>query len=131
MTGPQPSAGASAASRGAVEGRRGRTGAGWLRTDRPYRTGGHRDLGRWVAHDVRIRHDGAERLRQSEVGVVELNCHTPSTCPFPPGPCTDPTVCTAEPGSTFEERLKIPAGLAVTRVPADTRADAEPIDRLR
>ncbi|MFB4286321.1 hypothetical protein ACBI99_01690 [Nonomuraea sp. ATR24] len=39
---------------------------------------------RWAAHDVRIRHDGAERLWHPQVGQLELTYPVPRPAPVRP-----------------------------------------------
>ena len=67
----------------------------------------------WAVHDVRIRHDGAKRLRHPEVGRLEMTFHS-LDLPLSDRAVHDLTLYTAEPGSTSEDRLKLLASLAAT-----------------
>lgn len=69
---------------------------------------------RWAAHDVRIRHDGIKRLWHPEVGELELSYQS-LDLPMTNRAVHDLTLCTAEPGTTSEDRLKLLAGLAATQ----------------
>ncbi|MFI7445005.1 hypothetical protein ACIBP5_33975 [Nonomuraea indica] len=68
----------------------------------------------WAAHDVRIRHDGSKRLWHPQVGDLDLTYQSPEL-PVSNRTVYDPTVYTAEPGSTSEERLRLLASLAATQ----------------
>ncbi|MFI7232230.1 helix-turn-helix transcriptional regulator [Nonomuraea angiospora] len=72
----------------------------------------------WAAHDVRIRHDGIKRLRHPEVGRLELTYQS-LNLPMSHRAVHDLTIYTAEPGTTFEDRLKLLASLAATRPRAE------------
>ena len=69
----------------------------------------------WAAHDVRVRHDGIKRLQHPEVGRLEL---TYKSLDLPTSQRTvhDLTFYTAEPGTVFEDRLKLLASWAATGV---------------
>ncbi|MFD7772548.1 hypothetical protein [Streptomyces sp. NPDC059753] len=67
----------------------------------------------WTAHDVRIRHDGIKRPQHPEVGELELTYRS-LDLPMSARAVHDLTLCTAEPGSTSEERLRFLASLAAT-----------------
>ncbi|TDD44651.1 XRE family transcriptional regulator [Nonomuraea terrae] len=67
----------------------------------------------WAAHDVRIRHDGTKRLWHPQVGDLELTFQS-LDLPMSNRTPYDLTVYTAEPGSTFEDRLKLLASLDAT-----------------
>ncbi|MEW1837148.1 helix-turn-helix transcriptional regulator [Nonomuraea angiospora] len=72
----------------------------------------------WAAHDVRIRHDGIKRLRHPEVGRLELTYQS-LNLPMSNRAVHDLTIYTAEPGTTFEDRLKLLTSLAATRPRAE------------
>ncbi|MBE1582974.1 helix-turn-helix transcriptional regulator [Nonomuraea angiospora] len=72
----------------------------------------------WAAHDVRIRHDGIKRLRHPEVGRLELTYQS-LNLPMSHRAVHDLTIYTAEPGTTYEDRLKLLASLAATRPRAE------------
>lgn len=67
----------------------------------------------WAAHDVRIRHDGAKRLRHPEVGDLDLVYQT-LDLPIAVRAVHELTIYTAEPGTDSEDRLKLLASLAAT-----------------
>ncbi|MFC7016020.1 helix-turn-helix transcriptional regulator [Streptomyces viridiviolaceus] len=70
----------------------------------------------WAAHDVRIRHEGIKRLQHPEVGLLELTYQS-LDLPVSHRAVHDLSLCTAEPGSTSEERLKLLASLAAAPPP--------------
>ncbi|MEV4579927.1 helix-turn-helix transcriptional regulator [Nonomuraea jabiensis] len=72
----------------------------------------------WAAHDVRIRHDGIKRLHHPEVGRLELTYQS-LNLPMSDRAVHDLTIYTAEPGTTFEDRLKLLASLAASRPRAE------------
>lgn len=73
----------------------------------------------WAAHDVRIRHDGAKRLRHPEVGDLDLTYQT-LDLPIAHRAVHELTIYTAEPGTDSEDRLKLLASLAASASqPAD------------
>ncbi len=72
----------------------------------------------WARHDVRIRHEGAKRLRHPEVGRLELTYRT-LNLPVPDRSVRDLTIYTAEPGTASEDRLRLLASWAATE-PAAT-----------
>ncbi|MDX3099208.1 helix-turn-helix transcriptional regulator, partial [Nonomuraea angiospora] len=72
----------------------------------------------WAAHDVRIRHDGIKRLRHPEVGRLELTYQS-LNLPMSHRAVHDLTIYTAEPGTAYEDRLKLLASLAATRPRAE------------
>ncbi|MFF8905237.1 helix-turn-helix transcriptional regulator [Streptomyces olivaceoviridis] len=78
----------------------------------------------WAAHDVRIRHEGVKRMEHPEVGHLELTYQSVNL-PVSHRTVHDLSLCTAEPGSTSEERLKLLASLAAAPFPV-----TEPTDRL-
>lgn len=65
----------------------------------------------WAAHDVRIRHDGVKRLHHPEVGPLEP-AYQSLDLPMADRAAHDLTVCTAEPGTASEDRLKLLTSLA-------------------
>ncbi|WP_206789053.1 helix-turn-helix transcriptional regulator [Amycolatopsis sp. MtRt-6] len=67
----------------------------------------------WAAHDVRIRHDGAKRLRHPEVGDLDLTYQT-LDLPIAHRAVHELTIYTAEPGTDSEDRLKLLASLAAS-----------------
>ncbi|HET6705807.1 helix-turn-helix transcriptional regulator [Amycolatopsis sp.] len=73
----------------------------------------------WAAHDVRIRHDGAKRLRHPAVGDLDLTYQT-LDLPIAHRAVHELTIYTAEPGTDSEDRLKLLASLAASESqPAD------------
>ncbi|MFC6067063.1 helix-turn-helix transcriptional regulator [Streptomyces ochraceiscleroticus] len=73
----------------------------------------------WAAHDVRIRHDGIKRLSHPEVGDLELT-YRALDLPVSDRAVHELTLYTAEPGTLFEDRLKLLASWAATQ-PRTTR----------
>lgn len=64
-------------------------------------------------HDVRIRHGGIKLLRPPEIGDLELTYQF-LDLPMSQRAVRDPTLYTAEPGSTSEDRLRL-TSLAATQ----------------
>lgn len=71
----------------------------------------------WAAHDVRIRHDGIKRLQHPDVGRIEM-IYRSMDLPLSHHAVHDLTVYTAEPGTSFEERLKLLTSWAATSAQA-------------
>ncbi|MEU4893039.1 helix-turn-helix transcriptional regulator [Streptomyces sp. NPDC044780] len=67
----------------------------------------------WAAHNVRIRHDGAKRLRHPEAGRLELTYQS-MELPMPRRAGYVLTLYTAEPDTPSEERLRLLASWAAT-----------------
>jgi transcriptional regulator with XRE-family HTH domain len=70
----------------------------------------------WASHDIRFRHEGIKRLRHPVVGDLELT-YQPLTLPILPQEMHRLSVYTAEPGTTYEERIKLLASWAASGVP--------------
>jgi transcriptional regulator with XRE-family HTH domain len=78
----------------------------------------------WATHDVRSRHEGIKRLQHPDVGALELS-YKSMDLPTSGRAVYDLTFYTAEPGSTFEDRLKLLSSLSATErhereIPAPT-----------
>ncbi|ATG53687.1 transcriptional regulator [Brachybacterium ginsengisoli] len=69
---------------------------------------------RWSAHDVRYHRAGVKRMLHPQVGELEL---TFDGLELPGTPGWMMFVCTAEPGSPSEERLRLLASLAASQKP--------------
>ena len=80
---------------------------------------------RWAAHDVRIHHGGAKRFHHRDVGPLDV-IYQPLDLPVSAREAHSLTVCTAEPGTAHEARLKLlaswAAGPAVHRNRLGTRS---------
>ncbi|MEU6351421.1 helix-turn-helix transcriptional regulator [Streptomyces sp. NPDC047072] len=74
----------------------------------------------WAAHDVRIRHDGAKRLRHPDAGPLDLTYQS-LDLPIANRVLHGLVIYTAEPGTPSEDRLKLLASWEATR-----REAAEP-----
>ncbi|WP_109032739.1 helix-turn-helix transcriptional regulator [Streptomyces rubrogriseus] len=68
----------------------------------------------WASHDVRIRHEGVKRLDHPEVGRLEMTFRQ-LDLPLPQRAVHDLIVYTAEPGTPWEDRLKLLASWAAPR----------------
>ncbi|MBT2412984.1 helix-turn-helix domain-containing protein [Streptomyces sp. ISL-12] len=65
----------------------------------------------WASHDVRIRHEGVKRLDHPEVGRLEMTFRS-LNLPLPQRAVHDLIIYTAEPGTPWEDRLKLLASWA-------------------
>ncbi|GGV84984.1 helix-turn-helix transcriptional regulator [Streptomyces massasporeus] len=72
---------------------------------------------RWAAHDVRIHHGGVKRFHHPEAGFLELT-YQPLDLPVSVHEAHSLTIYTAEPGTAYEERLKLLASWAATGLEA-------------
>ncbi|MFF4017236.1 helix-turn-helix domain-containing protein [Streptomyces sp. NPDC001843] len=71
---------------------------------------------RWAAHNVRIHHGGVKRLHHPEAGPLKL-IYQPLDLPVSAREAHSLTIYTAEPGTSDEDRLKLLASWAATRLP--------------
>ncbi|MFJ7334190.1 DNA-binding protein [Streptomyces sp. NPDC101116] len=81
---------------------------------------------RWAAHDVRIHHGGVKRLHHPGAGFLELT-HQPLDLPVSAHEAHSLALCTAGPGTVYEDRLKPLAGWAAIG-PEEPRSAGE-VDR--
>ena len=63
----------------------------------------------WASHDVRLRHEGTRRLDRPEAGPLEMTFRH-SDLPLPGRAVHDLIVCSVEPGTPTEDRLRLLAG---------------------
>ncbi|WP_369170924.1 helix-turn-helix transcriptional regulator [Streptomyces sp. R28] len=70
---------------------------------------------RWAAHNVRIHHGGVKRFHHPEAGSLELT-YQPLDLPMSAHEAHSLTIYTAEPGTSDEDRLKLLASWAATRL---------------
>jgi transcriptional regulator with XRE-family HTH domain len=69
----------------------------------------------WAAHNVRIHHGGVKRFHHPVTGTLELT-YQPLDLPVSATEAHALTVYTAEPGTTDEDRLRLIASWAATRM---------------
>ncbi|MEV5104092.1 helix-turn-helix transcriptional regulator [Streptomyces massasporeus] len=72
---------------------------------------------RWAAHNVRIHHGGVKRFHHPEAGFLELT-YQPMDLPVSVHEAHSLTIYTAEPGTAYEDRLKLLASWAATGLEA-------------
>ncbi len=70
---------------------------------------------RWAAHDVRIHHGGHKKFQHPDAGPLKL-VYQPLDLPISPSEVHSLTIYTAEPGTPDEDRLKLLASWAATRL---------------
>ncbi|WOT34547.1 helix-turn-helix transcriptional regulator [Streptomyces coeruleorubidus] len=70
---------------------------------------------RWAAHDVRIHHGGVKLFQHPDAGPLEL-VYQPLDLPISLREVHSLTIYTAEPGTPDEDRLKLLASWAATRL---------------
>ncbi|MEU1320109.1 MmyB family transcriptional regulator [Streptomyces tibetensis] len=68
---------------------------------------------RWAAHNVRIHHGGVKRFRHPDAGFLELT-YQPLDLPVSAHEAHSMTFYTAEPGTAYEDRLKLLASWAAS-----------------
>ncbi|MER5834922.1 hypothetical protein ABT116_29805 [Streptomyces sp. NPDC002130] len=68
---------------------------------------------RWAAHNVRIHHGGVKRFHHPDAGFLELT-YQPLDLPVPAHEAHSMTFYTAEPGTAYEDRLKLRASWAAS-----------------
>lgn len=67
----------------------------------------------WGSHDILIRHEGRKGLQHPAVGELELTYQS-TEIPLAQRAWHDLTLCTAEPGTAHEERLRLLASWHAT-----------------
>jgi transcriptional regulator with XRE-family HTH domain len=77
---------------------------------------------RWAAHNVRIHHGGVKRFHHPDAGLLELT-YQPLDLPVSAHEAHSMTFYTAEPGTAYEDRLKLLASWAASGPEA-----ARPVD---
>ncbi|OMI84699.1 hypothetical protein BSZ07_36025 [Streptomyces sp. M1013] len=78
-----------------------------------------------AAHDVRIHHGGGKQFQHPDAGPLKL-VYQPLDLPISPSEVHSLTIYTAEPGTPDEDRLKLLASWAATRLKeADPARDRE------